>query len=87
MDQTGIRPNIRGEFADSALLKTFGETGVGVFVVATAVEKDACRQYGVQVLGRVRSIRERFYLISGERKLKQPIVAAIASRAREKLFA
>ena len=39
-----------------------------------------------KVLVRVDAIRERFYLISVERKLKQPAVAAIAEMAREKLF-
>jgi LysR family transcriptional activator of nhaA len=87
MDQHGIRPNIRGEFADSALLKTFGETGAGVFVVPTAIETHVCRQYRVRVVGREDAIRERFYLISVERKLKQPLVATIADLARKELFA
>ena len=87
LEKTGIRPNIRGEFSDSALLKAFGQAGAGIFIVPTAIETEVCRQYRVKVVGRVDSIRERFYLISVERKLKQPIVAAIAELARTKLFA
>lgn len=86
LEETGLRVNLRGEFADSALLKAFGQIGAGIFVVPTAIEAEVCRQYRVKVLARVGAIRERFYLISVERKLKQPIVAAIAELARGKLF-
>ena len=86
LEETGIRINLRGEFADSSLLKAFGQIGAGIFVVPTAIETEVCRQYHVKVLGRVDAIRERFYLISVERKLKQPTVAAIAEMARGKLF-
>src|SRR5205823_7239352 len=36
----GIYPAVRGEFADSALLETFGRAGAGVFVMPCAVEQD-----------------------------------------------
>jgi LysR family transcriptional regulator, transcriptional activator of nhaA len=83
----GIHPRVRGEFADPALIKVFGENGVGIFAVRTAVERETLRQYNVKLLGRVESIRERFYAISLERKLKHPAVVAITEGARGKLFA
>jgi LysR family transcriptional activator of nhaA len=83
----GIRPLIRGEFADPAMLKVFGEHGAGIFAIRTTVEEETQRRYKVNVLGRVESIRERFYAISLERKLKHPAVVAISSAARETLFA
>lgn len=86
LEVTGIRLNVRGEFADTALLKAFAQEGVGVFIVPTAIEAEVCRQYRVKVLGRVDAIRERFYLISVERKLRQPVIAALAELARTKLF-
>jgi LysR family transcriptional regulator, transcriptional activator of nhaA len=81
-----IRPDIRGEFADPEMLKVFGQSGLGLFAVRTAVEQDTQRHYKVRLLGRVDSIRERFYAISLERKLKHPAVVAITAAAREKLF-
>jgi LysR family transcriptional activator of nhaA len=85
-DAQGIRPLIRGEFADPALLKVFGQTGTGVFAVRTAVEAETQRQHRVRLLGRVAAIRERFFAISLERKLKHPAVVAITETARAKLF-
>jgi LysR family transcriptional activator of nhaA len=86
-DAEGIHPLVRGEIADPGLLKVFGQKGVGIIAVRTAVEGETQRQYAVRLIGRVESIRERFYAISLERKLKHPAVVAITESAREKLFA
>src|SRR5262245_21505883 len=85
-DAEGIRPLVRGEFADPALLKSFGQNGVGLFAARTAVERETCQLFKVRRLGRAGSIRERFYAISVEKKLKHPAVIAITQTAREKLF-
>lgn len=86
-ESEGIQPLVRGEFADSAVLKVFGSTGMGIFAVPSVVEKEVQRKYGVGVVGRMETLRERFYAISVERKLKHPAVVAITHAAREKLFA
>jgi LysR family transcriptional regulator, transcriptional activator of nhaA len=81
-----IRPHIVAEFEDSALLKVFGKAGDGLFAAPTAIEEDVKQQYQVTVIGRVPEVRERFYAISVERRLKHPAVLAISSAAREDLF-
>ncbi len=81
-----IQPLVIGEFEDSALVKVFGQSGMGLFVGPSAIEAEIKRQYGVQVVGRIETIRERFYAISVERKLKHPAVLAISDSARQKLF-
>ena len=86
-DAQGIQPLVRGEFADPGLVKVFGQKGVGIFAVRTSVERETQRQYRVRLVGRVESIRERFYAISLERKLKHPAVVAITAAARDKLLA
>ena len=83
---TKIRPLVVGEFDDSALLKAFGQAGVGLFAAPSAIETEIRHQYHVRVVGRVESIQERFYAISAERKLKHPAVVAISEAARENLF-
>ena len=85
-DAIGIRPRIRGEFADSALLKSFGKMGDGIFVVHSAVEVDVKRMYNVGVVGREDSLRERFFAVSIEKRLKHPAVLAISEAARSTLF-
>ncbi len=85
-DAQDIRPSVFGEFEDSALLKVFGQAGVGLFAAPAVIEKEVQRQYNVQVVGRLESVRERFYAISVEKKVKHPAVLAIADEARQKLF-
>ena len=85
-ESLGIRPKVVGQFDDSALLKVFGQSGVGAFAAPTVIEKQICKQYGVQVIGRTDEVVERFYAISAERKVKHPGVLAISDGAREKLF-
>jgi LysR family transcriptional activator of nhaA len=78
----GFTPRVVAEFEDSALLKAFGERGLGVFPAPTVIEADVCRQYRVGVVGRAEGPVERFYAISLEKKLKHPAVVAISEAAR-----
>jgi LysR family transcriptional activator of nhaA len=81
-----IHPFVVGEFADSALLQVFGQGGTGLFAAPSVIEAEIRQQYGVQPVGRIEAVRERFYAISVERKLKHPAVLAISETARRALF-
>jgi LysR family transcriptional activator of nhaA len=81
-----ITPRIVGEFEDSALMSVFGHGAGGAFAAPAAIERDVCRFYGVRVIGRIDAIRERYYAISVERRLKHPGVLAVTNAARDQLF-
>ena len=78
-----ITPHIVGEFDDSALLKVFGQAGVGVFCAPSIIEKEILKQYRVKVLGRTKSIEERFYAITAERRIKHPVISRLCDLATE----
>lgn len=82
-----LKPRIVAEFEDSALLKAFGADGVGLFPASTALENEIMAQYGVQLVGRLEGVKERFYAISVERRLTHPAVVAISGAAREEPLA
>jgi LysR family transcriptional activator of nhaA len=86
-ESENIRPRLVGEFKDSALLKTFGQAGAGLFVAPSAIEKEVREHYKVAAIGRTAAVTERFYAISVERRLKHPGVVVISEAARDKLFA
>ena len=86
-DTVPVRPRIVAEIDDSAVLKVFGQGGTGLFAAPSAIAGDLRQQYGVQPVGRVEAIRERFYAISVERRITHPVVQAITSSARASLFA
>jgi LysR family transcriptional activator of nhaA len=86
-DALGFLPRVVGEFEDSALLKVFGQAGLGLFFVPSVIADEIGSQLGLVHVGRTDEIRERFYAVSIERKLKHPAVLAISEAARRELFA
>jgi LysR family transcriptional regulator, transcriptional activator of nhaA len=84
-EQNGLRPRLVAELDDSALLTAFGQGGAGLFVAPTVLEKEVMRQHGVAIVGRLDTVRERFFAISVERRLKHPAVVAISEAAHEML--
>lgn len=87
LDRHEVRPRVVAEFEDSALLEAFGADGLGIFAAPSVVEREVMAQYGVELLGRAAEVRERFYAVSVERRLKHPAVLAITESARDELFA
>ena len=81
-DAENIQPKIVAECEDSALLTVFGQRGLGVFFAPSIVAAEVQRQYDVKMIGRVDELRERFYAISLDRKLKHPAVVAISQSAK-----
>jgi LysR family transcriptional activator of nhaA len=86
-EQEESRPSLAGEFEDSALMKVFGQATGAVFPAPAVIAADVCRLYGVREIGRTPAVRERYYAISAERRLKHPGVLAITSAARDDVFA
>ncbi len=74
LEQRGIRPRVVGEFEDSALLKTFGASGMGVFPAAESVQEDLLAHYAVQRMGSCTGVTEHFYAIGTEKKVQHQLV-------------
>ena len=74
------------EFADSALLKVFGQAGKGIFAAPSVIDAEVVEQYGVKRIARLENVHESFYAISIERRVRHPGVQLITSSARERLF-
>ncbi len=87
LDKHRIHPRTIAEFDDSALMKVFGQDGVGVFAAPTVLEEEIEWQYQVSAIGRVDEVKEYFYAISIERRVTHPVVSAVMKAARETLFA
>lgn len=84
-EDTGVHPVFAAEFADLALAMSFGQAGAGIFAGPTVIEREIKKQYGVAVIGRAKTLKERYYAISGERRLAHPGVLAISQAARRLL--
>lgn len=79
-EQHHITPNVVGEFEDSALLKTFGANGMGIFPAAEWVHEDLLAHYAVSRLGACTGVKEHFFAIGTERKVNHPLVQSLLNQ-------
>lgn len=82
----GVIPNIVAEFQDSALLKSFGQTGIGLFPAPSAIGTEVQKMYGVKSAGRIEAVTETYYAITPERRIDHPAVSIVTERARTQLL-
>lgn len=74
LERRSIKPPIVGEFEDSALLKTFGASGMGVFPAATLAHEQLTRGDGLTCIGPCDGVEEQFFAIGTEKKVHHPLV-------------
>ncbi|WP_395344077.1 transcriptional activator NhaR [Ningiella sp. W23] len=84
--EENIFPLIRGQYDDSALMKSFGKAGLGIFFMPSIIESEVRETFGLECIGRLSDIKQKFYAISAERKVTHPAVAAVCSTARDVIF-
>ncbi|MBL8478278.1 MAG: LysR family transcriptional regulator [Sterolibacteriaceae bacterium] len=72
-----LKPEVVGEFSDSALLKTFGRAGLGLFPAPSGMHADILAQFGARPLGTLADVREHWYAIVTQRRIQHPAVEAI----------
>ena len=77
-----VRANVVGEFEDSALLKTFGASGMGVFPAATLADGELTHRDGLTCIGACDGVEELFYAIGTEKKVQHPLVQRLIASAK-----
>lgn len=76
-EQHHIQPQIIGEFDDGALLKSFGQAGVGVFPAPSIISDDIMQQYQVQLIGELKDVQENYYVIYTDKRDNHPALLAL----------
>ncbi len=82
-----LHPRPIAELDDGALAKALGKFGHGVFMAPMVLDEEVRQQYGAELVGEAPDLIEEFYLITVERRITHPGVAAVAEAARKGLFA
>lgn len=75
--ELGLRPNIVGEFEDSALMAVFAAQGMGVFPVSRFGATQAVVLKGLRVLGNDPAVCEEVYAIRTRRGHQHALVSKI----------
>lgn len=83
-ETVGVAPLIVAEFEDTALLKVFGQEGLGCFPAPRAIAGDLVKTYGVREFG-VTTVKERYYAITFERRIKNAAALAVLATAKSAL--
>ena len=72
-----LQPQVIADFTDSALLKTFGRAGLGLFPAPVTMQDDIRAQFGGVPVGELTGVSESWYAIATQRRLQHPAVAQI----------
>lgn len=80
-----VHPRVIAECGDSALIKTFGQEGVGLFAVPTVVSDAVAGQYRVVAVGELPTSIEQFYGIALKSRMKNPAVQAVLQTAATRI--
>lgn len=77
LQQHELRPEVVGEFSDSALLKTFGRGGYGLFPAPYLMREDIAAQFDAAPVGILGGVHERWHAIVTRKRMPHPAVSAI----------
>jgi LysR family transcriptional activator of nhaA len=80
-EQHSVRPNLVGEFQDSALLATFGASGMGVFPASEMMRDTLSQGYGLHGFAACEGVQEFHYAIGTARKVQHPLVQRMLKTA------
>jgi LysR family transcriptional activator of nhaA len=81
LERQGLRPQIAGEFEDSALLAAFGRSGLGAFPASRWSREELLKDTALTLLGDSPELLEHFWLISAERRIQHPLVQRLLTAA------
>jgi LysR family transcriptional regulator, transcriptional activator of nhaA len=80
-ERLGVTPRLVGEFEDSALLATFGSSGMGVFPASERMRDKLSHGYGLHWFAPCEGVEEHFYAIGTARKVQHPLVQKLLAQA------
>ena len=79
-EANGVAPRIVGEFEDSAQMKSFSESGTGLFPSPAGLAEVIERQHGVQCLGVLKDAEVAYHAVTIERRLEHRGIEAILQK-------
>lgn len=77
-----VVPDRVAEFNDGGLLNTCAQAGLGCFAAPSIIAKRIARQYDVRSIGTISEIKQSYYALSAERRIRHPAALAVIESAR-----
>lgn len=82
LEDKGIRPQIRAELEDSALMKVLGRAGDGVFPSPSILSDKIQAEFAVRLVGEASKLKWRYYAITADRRVKHQALQALLDGAK-----
>ena len=67
-------------------MKIAAREGHGIIPVPSVVEAEVMKEFRLEHIGRTAEVKEQIYLISVERRLKNPMIMKICTEGQKNLF-
>lgn len=84
--QHQLQPIVKAEVDDAGLLRVFGSLGRGVFPVRAALRSEVEDLHDVTYVGDCEGVRERYYAVTVDRRIRHPALNALVDSARKQLY-
>ena len=81
-DQHGVHPRTVAEVEDRALMQVLGEMGRGFFAAPSVMADDVYEKHGLIKLTELEGVRERFYAVTLDRRIRHPVVDHLTKHAK-----
>lgn len=81
-----LRVHLVGEFDGAELLRLFGAMGHGLFPALTDLAPEIEASSGAVAVGELEGVRERYYAIAPERKVRRADIQVLLQQVRERLL-
>lgn len=86
LTEKAVHVQVTGEFDDAGMMRAFGANGHGLFPVRAALAAEVEDAHGAVPVGTVDGVRERYYAVSTERRVRHPAMMALLESARQRLI-
>lgn len=82
-----LRVQVVGEIDDAGMLRVFGAFGWGIFPIRAVLRQEVEETHAVELVGAMEGVVERYYAITLDRRVENPLLAAIIEGGRRRLTA
>ena len=84
-DRKNLHVHTIAEVEDRALMQVLGERGRGFFAAPSILTDEVYEQHGLIKVGELDGVKERFYAITLDRRIRHPVVDHLTQYARREL--
>ena len=82
-EQNDVQPTLQARFENSSLLKFFASRGHGAFAAPIIAREYIESNYNCSLLGSIPKVKEQYYAITSDRRIKHPAVLLIQETAED----